>query len=115
METTNNNKISYVRKPLARRSFMSVGLAAAGLVLFAAGIPGAGAAKCRRGGIFKSPFFPGGALVRMHLVSGAGEELHTCQGGHRSQRIDRDSLVRLDFNRIARMTDEIRRVIQRRK
>ena len=38
METTNNNKISYVRKPLARRSFMSVGLAAAGLVLFAAGI-----------------------------------------------------------------------------
>ena len=32
METTNNNKISYVRKPLARRSFMSVGLAAAGFV-----------------------------------------------------------------------------------
>lgn len=35
MEVT-NNKVSYIRKPLAKRSFLSAGLAAAGLALFAA-------------------------------------------------------------------------------
>ncbi|MBS6642558.1 MAG: calcium:proton exchanger [Clostridiaceae bacterium] len=33
-----HTRVSYVKKPLAKRSFMSIGLAAAGLCLFAAGM-----------------------------------------------------------------------------
>ena len=75
-----HTRVSYVKKPLAKRSFMSAVLVAAGLCLFLTGmyisIKNQGQAPLNVAAMqFDSQF--GGSLVRRDLIFGEREKLYS--------------------------------------